>query len=566
MTRRRPGLVARPDDRRSVDLAEAKGLDSDSRGVAVWTMVSRGTGLVRVVVTGATLGPTFFANAFQTTNLVPNITFEVAAGALLTALVVPPLVQAIEHAGLGRAQEIASGLLGVVIVAFLAAGALVLAAGPLIVRLLTSAIDDPVVASTTRREVWVLLALVAPQIALYGVAGIGVAAQNSRRQFALAAAAPALENIGLIVTLLASAAWFGVGRDGGAVPTAELVVLGLGSTFAVAAHAALQLFGARRAGIRLRPRWGWNDPDVRAILRRSVPAVGAGALTGVWTFSVLVGAGVVPGGVIAFQVALSFYNLAMAIGARAVGTATLPRLARAGGAGELGPFRRVYEHGLLATWSVALPAAVGVALLARPLATALAFGRIASPRGIDLLSFALASLGFALAGGSVFEFARQAAYARLDTRSPLIAAATRTTVTLVGVAIAYVGMRGSASALVAIGVAVTVGDSVAAWFQHRAVITGAPPASTPFRSALRRPVIMTLVIAGPSIVVGRVIAARIEGRFGALLALAVAGTLSLAAYGAAARSGRLPGGVGGIAPGPGAIAEGAPPHRSGGRQ
>src|SRR5712691_2799625 len=55
-----------------------------SFGVAGWTLVSRVTGLMRVVVAGAILGPTFFANIFQATNTVPNLTYNLMAGTLLT--------------------------------------------------------------------------------------------------------------------------------------------------------------------------------------------------------------------------------------------------------------------------------------------------------------------------------------------------------------------------------------------------------------------------------------------------------------------------------------------------
>src|SRR5690348_10587151 len=66
-----------------------------SFGVAGWTLVSRVTGLLRVLVAGAVLGPTFFANIFQATNVVPNVTFNLLAGWALTALIVPPLVAAL---------------------------------------------------------------------------------------------------------------------------------------------------------------------------------------------------------------------------------------------------------------------------------------------------------------------------------------------------------------------------------------------------------------------------------------------------------------------------------------
>ena len=45
----------------------------DSATVAGWTLVSRATGLLRVVVIGAVLGPTYFANAFQAGYVVPTL-------------------------------------------------------------------------------------------------------------------------------------------------------------------------------------------------------------------------------------------------------------------------------------------------------------------------------------------------------------------------------------------------------------------------------------------------------------------------------------------------------------
>src|SRR3954452_8338216 len=90
-------------------------------GVAGFTLVSRVTGLARVAVAGAVLGPTFFANIFQATNTVPNITYNLMAGSLLTTLIVPTLVEALDHGGLDRAREVARRLVGVVLAGFSAA-------------------------------------------------------------------------------------------------------------------------------------------------------------------------------------------------------------------------------------------------------------------------------------------------------------------------------------------------------------------------------------------------------------------------------------------------------------
>src|ERR1700760_925977 len=71
-----------------------------SFGVAGWTFFSRATGLLRVVVAGAILGPTFFANIFQATNTIPNLTYNLMAGSLLTELIIPILVAELDHRGL----------------------------------------------------------------------------------------------------------------------------------------------------------------------------------------------------------------------------------------------------------------------------------------------------------------------------------------------------------------------------------------------------------------------------------------------------------------------------------
>ena len=51
--------------------------------VSAWTLVSRTTGLGRVIVIGAVLGPTFLANTFVATNTIPNMAYFAIAEALL---------------------------------------------------------------------------------------------------------------------------------------------------------------------------------------------------------------------------------------------------------------------------------------------------------------------------------------------------------------------------------------------------------------------------------------------------------------------------------------------------
>ena len=57
------------------DLAAPQGAVSDSMSVAVWTIISRFTGVLRGVTVAAVLGATYFANTYQFTNSLPNLVF-----------------------------------------------------------------------------------------------------------------------------------------------------------------------------------------------------------------------------------------------------------------------------------------------------------------------------------------------------------------------------------------------------------------------------------------------------------------------------------------------------------
>jgi peptidoglycan biosynthesis protein MviN/MurJ (putative lipid II flippase) len=159
-------------------------------------MISRATGLLRVLVIGAVMGPTYLANVFQAGYVLPANVFTVMAGPVLAMVVVPAITGAGQHAGEVLGQ-IAGRLLTV---ACACAGSLVLLS-PLLAWTLVVGVPEG-----QRERAWlltvVLILLVAPQVVLYTVASLGVAAQQARGRFALAAAAPAVESLGAIVTLL----------------------------------------------------------------------------------------------------------------------------------------------------------------------------------------------------------------------------------------------------------------------------------------------------------------------------------------------------------------------------
>ncbi|HXV93564.1 MAG TPA: hypothetical protein VD813_09725, partial [Pseudonocardia sp.] len=82
----------------------------DSVTVAGWTLVSRITGLLRVVVAGAVMGPTFFGNLFQAGYVLPGLVYSAVAGPVLAMVLVPTIVSAVARGGAERARAVLGGV------------------------------------------------------------------------------------------------------------------------------------------------------------------------------------------------------------------------------------------------------------------------------------------------------------------------------------------------------------------------------------------------------------------------------------------------------------------------
>ena len=202
-----PGTTAPP-----VDNSGREATARNSVTVVVWTLLSRIAGLVRVLVIGALMGPTYFANIFQAGYVLPNTIHSTIAGPILAMVLIPTIVRALDSGGteLAKAKlaRIGGRILGVG-----ATGALLLMLlSPVVAWSFTAGVPEPL-----RHRAWVmtiiLILFVAPQVVFYGVCALGVAAQQSQGRFALPAAAPAIENVATIITVLAVIWFYGPGLE-----------------------------------------------------------------------------------------------------------------------------------------------------------------------------------------------------------------------------------------------------------------------------------------------------------------------------------------------------------------
>ncbi len=246
--------------------------------VAVWTIVSRCTGVLRGIVVAAVLGATYFANTYQFTNSLPNLVFYgLLAGSLFSSILVPALVPHVDSGDTRgrRANRRRPARRGDDSACWPSSPS------PRSHPLPAEAGLDrrherrvPPMARSTSGRSWSSLLL--PQVALYAVVCTAPAVMNAHRRFALASAAPALENLGTIVVLGAVAIFYHRTTRAHQVPSSLVLLLGAGTTAAVLLHASVQWWGARRVGVVLLPRAGWRNPQVREIIGGHAPGRGSG--------------------------------------------------------------------------------------------------------------------------------------------------------------------------------------------------------------------------------------------------------------------------------------------------
>ena len=514
------------------DLTTPEGAVGDSLSVAIWTFISRFTGVLRGITIAAVLGATYFANTYQFTNSLPNLIFYgLLAGSLFSSLLVPALVQHVDSGDRRAAAHTAGGLLGVALVGMLALVPIVAVLTPWLLRLGSIGASDASAAHSQTHLGAVLVLLLLPQVPLYAVVGTATAVMNAHRRFALAAAAPALENLGTIAVLGVVAVLYTRSAIEGSVPTSLLLLLGLGTTGAVLLHASTQWWGARRVGVVLVPNAGWRDPQVRATIRLAMPAVVQAALAAMQIAALTLVADRVPGGVVAFQLATNFYFLPIALGATPVALSLVPRLSRLTAPSQARLFRDTYVRGLAFASFLAVPAAVAYAVLARPLAGAIGMGAFGASGGRVLLASALLGLAPAILGETLFLVTTYACYARGDTSYPLRGMIIHTIICVTGIA-AVTQLHGRAL-LTGLGLSFAAGSYVGAGYLFLHVRRGLPHGGEPVLPPFLRTVACSALMAVPAWVIARFLTAHLTSAVGRVAVMLVVTVVGASVYFAA---------------------------------
>nr|WP_078941357.1 murein biosynthesis integral membrane protein MurJ [Streptomyces cellulosae] len=397
------------------------GLLRSSALMAAGTVVSRATGLIRQVLQAAALGTGLLATTYNQANTVPTSLYFLLIGGALNSVLVPQLVRArTEDPDGGAAFE--QRLVTLVLCVLGMGTALATWAAPEIISIYQH--DTP--ATHDAFELTVVFArFLLPQIFFYGVFSIFGQVLNARNRFGAMMWTPVLNNLVLIAMFGLYLGLMTVPEQVSDITDAQVRLLGIGTTCALALQALALIPYARAAGFRFRPRFDWRGTGLRK-------SVNAARWTLLFVLANLVASTVVTRlasdadaalprdgvGYTAYSYAQQIWMLPQSIVTVSLVTALLPRMSRAVTEHRLDDLRADLSRVLRISGVVIVPAAFFFLAFGPRIAQLLFAHGTADAAATVPLGHMLQAFGLGLIPFSAQYLMLRGFYAFEDTRTP----------------------------------------------------------------------------------------------------------------------------------------------------
>jgi putative peptidoglycan lipid II flippase len=375
--------------------------------VSGMTLLSRILGLVRDIVFARYFGAGLLMDAFLVAQRIPNMLRRFFAEGAFSAGFVPVMARYKEQHGEDETREYLdamAGTFGVVLFIVTLIGAI---GAPLLVLVVAPGFvsdggDFDLAA--------LMLRFTFPYLFFVSLTAFAGGILNTFGRFGVPAFTPVILN----VVLIAAAVWV--------APLLDQPIMALAYAVFVAGLAQLlfQVPFLARIHALPRPKWRPRHAGVRRAFKLMVPAIFGSSVAQINVLLSGIIASLLPVGSISYlyysdrlmEFPLGLFGIALA-------TVTLPYLSRLWANENRREFAETLEWSMRIAVLIAVPAAVGLIILAGPLIITLFHGGEFDAKSVDMTVLALQAYAIGLVGFSFVKVLAPAFFAREDTRTPV---------------------------------------------------------------------------------------------------------------------------------------------------
>jgi putative peptidoglycan lipid II flippase len=355
------------------------------------TLLSRLLGFLRDVVIAAVLGAGALADAFFIALQIPNLFRRLLAEGALNSAFVPLWLRRKQEDGERAARRFSEDVLGTLGAALAAIAVLCALIAPLLVALLA-----PGFAAESYLYAVYFLRLATPYLAIVGLVAVMAATLNAAGRVGAAAYGPVVFNIVMIAAA------------GG------VAIAGLGNSPVVGA-----MFGLPEPPIA--PQLSASG-DVRRFFRMMLPGVIAAGIPQLTLIAGTIVASSSPSAVSWLTYSYRLYELPLGIVSIAIASVVTPTIAAHVRADDHAASATAQSWALQVALGLALPAAVGLALIADPIVTALFERGAFTAHDSAAVAGALAAIALGIPGHALEKVLASVSFAHEDTRTPMFTA------------------------------------------------------------------------------------------------------------------------------------------------
>ncbi|WP_050908294.1 murein biosynthesis integral membrane protein MurJ [Vibrio harveyi] len=382
--------------------------------VSAMTLISRVLGLVRDVVVANLMGAGASADVFFFANKIPNFLRRLFAEGAFSQAFVPVLTESHAQGDMDKTRELiarAAGTLGVIVSIVTILG--VLGSGVVTALFGFGWFLDWMHGGPAAEKfelASVMLKITFPYLWFITFVALSGAILNILGKFAVSSFTPVFLNVMIIL-----AAWF-------ISPQMSQPEIGLaiGVFLGGLVQFLFQIPFLIKAGVMVKPKWGWHDPGVVKIRTLMIPALFGVSVSQInLLFDTFIASFLQTGSISWLYYSDRLLEFPLGLFGIAIATVILPALSRKHVDAHSEGFAHTMDWGIRMVTLLGIPAMLGLMVLAKPMLMVLFMRGEFSPQDVHQASLSLLAYASGLLNFMLIKVLAPGYYSRQDTKTPV---------------------------------------------------------------------------------------------------------------------------------------------------